>query len=799
MPSSWEGMDCDLVPDGAQALAFLSWWFEKTTQGVLEICWYKKWGELNQAAQFERDDLDALISVAVQENLVPGQSMYFRAATVAPWTAKSATTGDVDVKQAPGIWSDMDDVADVERARTIQTLIRPNTSVITGTVPNMRVQSWFRTSEPIASPDFVKILNRRLFRLYGGDPSVVNPSRMMRLPGMIAWPRKEGRIPEIVSLVRPRAEDNRPSSYPLSTLASQLPAEDVPSPETKVIPASPFAAGISTVSAYLAAIHSGKGWHNAMIRLVAHWVGRGWSTYEILGHCADWTLPGYTARQTQDEVRKAIDGARSKWGVADVDQVVEADPSKPFGDSIFDPWGEPVPPDFQTRLLPGILQRYVERRARIMGTDPCALAWSALSACSAAIDGRIRLKMKKHDDWRVPPSLWVALIGRSSSKKTPIISDTWRPLESLQQVALAAYAEQVSRWNKLSKEEKADTEPPPKPKRLISNDATMESLQDILSNQDRGIAMLRDELSGFISAMDKYSGGGKGGSDRAFFLQAWNGGPHVVDRVGRGTIPVNNLLITICGGIQPEKLATFHDLTDDGLWQRFIPIIVRPGELGTDEPAGTEEQDFILRLQGLVDISGNQIANLSDAAHEVRRQFEMDLHLIEKREPLGSRFASFSGKLAGLFGRLCLVLSYVEPQGLGYIVSKKTAEQARDLILKCVVPHAAQVYLAMGDGTAPVETIQAIAAHILTKKPMRIVVSDLTSGLRSCRNRTVAEIGRMLSPLIAGGWLLPETEMPGNRAWLVNPNVHVLFSNRAEEERARREMSKGLVAQKDWK
>ena len=70
----------------------------------------------------------------------------------------------------------------------------------------------------------------------------------------------------------------------------------------------------------------------------------------------------------------------------------------------------------------------------------------------------------------------------------------------------------------------------------------MESIQDILANQSRGLGVLRDELSGFIGQMDKYASGGKGGSDRAFFLQAYNGGSHVVDRVGRGTVVIDKVL-----------------------------------------------------------------------------------------------------------------------------------------------------------------------------------------------------------------------------------------------------------------
>ena len=795
MSAAYAGPDCELRPNSDAMTAFLSWWFEKCNRGVIEIGWLDAGGRgLIHFEQFERDDIASAVATATQANLVPGQACYVRASTVHPKHRPDHYTTDMDFEQAPGIWGDIDTQEDFERAKTVQTIVRPNGSVITGTVPHMRVQSWFRCSEPIVTPELVRGLNVRLHKLYGGDPAVVNPSRLMRLPGTIAWPWKAGRIPEVTSFIRPGPDDPRPASYPLSMLTSQLP-KDQEEPRTHADESFDFVGigGLSTVARLIAAVKAGQQWHNHMIRLVAHWVGQGRSTIEIMGHAADWTLPGFTVQQTRSEVGKAIESARLKWGVPDQEAPISGEPEKPFGDAIIDPWGELTPPAFPVHALPGVLRAYVESRARIMGADPCAMAWAALSACGAALDGRTRLRMKRLDNWMVPPTLWVALIGRSSSKKTPIIQDAWRPLEALQAIALRAYAEQVGYHNHLSKEEKANTPPPPKPVRLISNDATVESIQDILSNQDRGLAYLRDELAGFISGFDKYASGGKGGADRAFFLQAYNGGPHVTDRIGRGTIAVSNLLMTICGGIQPDKLAQFRDLTDDGLWQRFIPIIVGPGALGTDEAPGDAAEDFALRLQGMVDISDGHIASLSAGAHEIRETLEREVFAMEKMEPMGARFASFTGKLPGLFGRICLVLSYIQPNGLGYIVSVETAKMARSLVMDCVVPHAIRVYRTMGGSAAEVEITQAIGSFILVKKLSRMVVSDLTKGVRACRNHGVQEIVKMLSPLVAGGWLLPENETPFNRSWIVNPAVHALYAARADAEGKKRTMLRSLL------
>ncbi len=52
--------------------------------------------------------------------------------------------------------------------------------------------------------------NTAIAQALGGDPAVVNPSRIMRLPGSIAWPVKSRRVAELVEL---HIWPNRPPAY----------------------------------------------------------------------------------------------------------------------------------------------------------------------------------------------------------------------------------------------------------------------------------------------------------------------------------------------------------------------------------------------------------------------------------------------------------------------------------------------------------------------------------------------------------------------------------------------------------
>jgi Protein of unknown function (DUF3987) len=460
--------------------------------------------------------------------------------------------------------------------------------------------------------------------------------------------------------------------------------------------------------------------------------------------------------------------------------------------AIFDPWDLPAPPSFPMPALPAVLRAFVEDRARVIGADPCALAWATISACSAAIDGRIRLRMKRNDGWTVPPALWVALVGRSSTKKTPIIEAAWAPLQRAQSADLRDWRDEVARWKALPKDERAAASEPTPRRRLVTHDGTMEAVQDILARQSRGLGVMRDELAGWIGSLEKYSHGRGSAADRAFWIQAYNGAPYVADRIGRGTVVIENLLVTICGGIQPDRLRQFGDLTDDGLWQRFCPIIVGPAELGQDEYTGSAVNDYTTAIDRLLRLDGAMQAQFSDGAHVVRVDVERRAFELEQADVLGARFASFCGKLHGMWGRLALVLACVDPQPVPHVVSEAAADAARTLIFESVVPNAARLYAATGGSGANEEATRAIAGYLLAKGASRVVSSDLTSNVRICRGRLLEDIQKFLSPLIAGGWLNPEREF-NPVSWAINPIVHEQFAKRASQEAKRRREARQLI------
>src|SRR5262249_54092956 len=127
--------------------------------------------------------------------------------------------------------------------------------------------------------------------------------------------------------------------------------------------------------------------------------------------------------------------------------------------------------------------------------------------------------------------------------------------------------------------------PPPRP-RVIAMDSSTEELQQMLADAPRGLLYLRDELQGWLGSFDRYSGKG---ADRAFFVETWNGGAYVCDRVRYHGKPlrIEHASLAIVGGMVPDKLRRTLAGADYGLTARLIyiwpePVSITPLARGGD-------------------------------------------------------------------------------------------------------------------------------------------------------------------------------------------------------------------------
>jgi hypothetical protein len=351
-----------LRPNTDDMYDFLSWWFKDCNRGQIELGWLDPQTKiLNRFRRFDLTEIEECAAFAADTNAQAGANMYFRASTISE-TAGTFTT-DADFRQAPGPWADHDSSESIRRLETNGLSVKPCGWIVTGRTPHVRAQTFWPLTEPLTDPDMVRDLNARLSANFAGDPAVVNPTRLMRLAGSIAWPVKQGRtIAELTGFTLP--QDDRPRRHVLHNIAFALPKPTMPTgPAAPAAPTGQAATsllGLNTARGLIDRMKAGDNWHINMVRLVAHWIGRGWSNAEILTAAEALTLPGYTVAQTHAEVAKAIEGGRRKWGAPDPEHDISADdPSAPKPPALWidaSEWAEEAIPA-RPWLAPGYLMR----------------------------------------------------------------------------------------------------------------------------------------------------------------------------------------------------------------------------------------------------------------------------------------------------------------------------------------------------------------------------------------------------------------------------------------------------------
>ena len=229
------------------------------------------------------------------------------------------------------------------------------------------------------------------------------------------------------------------------------------------------------------------------------------------------------------------------------------------------------------------------------------IAVGAMVVLATVVGRKMGIMPKRKDDWLVIPNLWGMIVGPPSVMKTPSLREPMRGLETLEKAGASQHKQALKAWEAkqmIQEEQKkklkegikkslknnedpmetimaslqAMEEEPPHRKRFIVNDTTVEKLGEILSENPNGVLMFRDELTGFFNSMEKTGHE----LDRAFYLEAWNGDKgFTYDRIGRGTVDIESVCVSILGGIQPSPLANYirqalsNGSGNDGLLQRF--------------------------------------------------------------------------------------------------------------------------------------------------------------------------------------------------------------------------------------
>ena len=174
--------------------------FGAARTGLVELAWINPASRGSGARTFDLDAIEELVDQAVEWNR-DGRNIYLGATLKHPDTAPFGRTSDADACAAWAFVLDLDEPGAVERAEKVNPRFVPTLKVTTGTVPYVRQHWWWRVEDPIGDMVAFRAQQQAIAAAYGGDPSVCNPGRIMRLAGSIAWPAKPGRVAQVVTIL----------------------------------------------------------------------------------------------------------------------------------------------------------------------------------------------------------------------------------------------------------------------------------------------------------------------------------------------------------------------------------------------------------------------------------------------------------------------------------------------------------------------------------------------------------------------------------------------------------------------
>jgi putative DNA primase/helicase len=274
----------------------------------------------------------------------------------------------------------------------------------------------------------------------------------------------------------------------------------------------------------------------------------------------------------------------------------------------------PVKPFDADALLPEVFAAVVADAADRMQCPPDFVAVPMLVAWSSVIGRQCGIRPKRKDNWLVVPNLWGAVVGMPGEMKSPGMMEGLAPLNRLiaetraqwdrdaaireaQDIELAGRRKKLTgdlekvgagatvpksatkgdnytpeeireAWAAFKEREKAM----PTERLFLTNDPTIEKIAVMLETNPIGMMVHRDELSGWLNQMNRDGHE----NDRAFYNESWDGrNDYRVDRMGRPSVTLRGMCLSILGGIQPGPLVSHlgevfgRGASNDGMVQRL--------------------------------------------------------------------------------------------------------------------------------------------------------------------------------------------------------------------------------------
>lgn len=315
--------------------------------------------------------------------------------------------------------------------------------------------------------------------------------------------------------------------------------------------------------------------------------------------------------------------------------------------------------------LPPVLAEPITLWCEWLSLRPAAALTALLAGVSSLHKVGTELVLHRNQNFRVPPTVYAALVSASGQKKSPLFSNLIRlPLNTLSdekedayQAALEDYEAALEAWEENDKHGDKP-EKPRDPTLYYFTNATGEAIPvQAAKAPDKALLALIDELSGLFRNENSYRGGR--GSDKQDLLSYFDGMGQTVLRASGVKVKLKRLNLAMFGTIQPEILKRhMEDCSDpDGQWARFL-FVNQPLEasrLSDDDGEAVQIHERLTDFYRQIERLPEMEYHLSRSAFKRYQPVYDELERLRVTHPKAGMRAVFA-KMEGYIGRLALNL-----------------------------------------------------------------------------------------------------------------------------------------------
>lgn len=469
-------------------------------------------------------------------------------------------------------------------------------------------------------------------------------------------------------------------------------------------------------------------------------------------------------------------------------------------------------PTLNTKIFKG-LKNWINQTAENTNAPVDYVAFSLLAGAAGVVG--LSRTVSPRVGWEESCCLWIGAIGEPSSGKTPATTPIRKILNKVEESRKEDYFDKLAKWKtekEVAKQRKKEWEDkvkenpdlapkfpssaiiPQKPQtyRFVYGDTTQEALTSDMERNIKGAIIFRDELSAWISGMNRYN---SGSSERGFWLEAFNGNKFVCNRVKYDDerLEIQNLLVSVFGTIQPQRLIdTVLSDRGDGFLARFLWVYpeLKPAAIPQNTALPENVLAVFKKLDSLlnpyVDNAEKQKKCLS-LSIEAQKYFD-DWYVphLTKSQQEESILKHFLGKGQGYVLRLALLLEllwwasseYSEPTE----VSLEAVQAAIELYDTYLTPMCERVYNMYYSPSQNIEA-RALAKWIIANKPTSFILRDVYNNGNVANLRRKEQAEKAANRLIDLNWLSCRSSREGNTAgrkrktYYVNQEVYTLAEN----------------------